>query len=271
MDKKRDCKIVQDLLPNYIEKLTNEETNIFIEEHIKSCRECNEVLNNMKQGYSSNKEVSKSEVDFLKKHKKKIKILKGIILVVVLVYLAFVTKNALIMVSLGAKTNKNLSDNYYVKQTIYNGESIVIGETYNKGNKYLTEMNWYSDKEVENARRVISYNDGNTETTITQINGAIINTANGGGIHFSPMGCTTIDFFANLQYAFIIGIDSAECNGKSCYVINGAGSSRYVDKETGLIVREIENRHDDNVKDIVRDYDYAFNVVKDSDITLSGI
>ena len=30
MDKKRDCKIVQDLLPSYIEKLTNEETNKYI-------------------------------------------------------------------------------------------------------------------------------------------------------------------------------------------------------------------------------------------------
>ena len=29
MKEKRDCKIVQDLLPNYIEKLTNEESNIF--------------------------------------------------------------------------------------------------------------------------------------------------------------------------------------------------------------------------------------------------
>ena len=30
-----ECKIVQDLLPNYIENLTNEETNKYIEEHLK--------------------------------------------------------------------------------------------------------------------------------------------------------------------------------------------------------------------------------------------
>ena len=34
MKEKKDCKIVQDLLPNYIEKLTNEETNNFIEEPV---------------------------------------------------------------------------------------------------------------------------------------------------------------------------------------------------------------------------------------------
>lgn len=31
MKEKKDCKIVQDLLPNYIENLTNEETNKFID------------------------------------------------------------------------------------------------------------------------------------------------------------------------------------------------------------------------------------------------
>ena len=49
MKEKRDCKIVQDLLPNYIENLTNEETNRFIEEHLKECPECQKVLENMKK------------------------------------------------------------------------------------------------------------------------------------------------------------------------------------------------------------------------------
>ena len=43
MKEKRDCKIVQDLLPNYIENLTNEETNRFIEEHLKECPECQSI------------------------------------------------------------------------------------------------------------------------------------------------------------------------------------------------------------------------------------
>ena len=49
MKEKRDCKIVQDLLPNYIENLTNEETNRFIEEHLKECPECQKVLENMQK------------------------------------------------------------------------------------------------------------------------------------------------------------------------------------------------------------------------------
>ena len=37
----KECKIVQDLLPNYLEKVTTEETNEFIENHIGKCKECN--------------------------------------------------------------------------------------------------------------------------------------------------------------------------------------------------------------------------------------
>ena len=40
MSRKNECKIVQDLLPNYVEGLTNEETNLFIEEHLKECNTC---------------------------------------------------------------------------------------------------------------------------------------------------------------------------------------------------------------------------------------
>ena len=46
MKEKRDCKIIQDLLPNYIEKLTNEETNNFIEEHLKECIDNNYHISN---------------------------------------------------------------------------------------------------------------------------------------------------------------------------------------------------------------------------------
>ena len=44
MGKSRDCKIIQDLLPNYIENLTNTETNQYIERHIMDCKLCEEKL-----------------------------------------------------------------------------------------------------------------------------------------------------------------------------------------------------------------------------------
>ena len=35
MKDKNECKIIQDLLPNYIENLTSEETNSYIKEHLE--------------------------------------------------------------------------------------------------------------------------------------------------------------------------------------------------------------------------------------------
>lgn len=42
------CKIIQDLLPLYCDKLTSEESNEEIENHLQDCAECTEVYENMK-------------------------------------------------------------------------------------------------------------------------------------------------------------------------------------------------------------------------------
>ena len=49
MKEKNDCKIIQDLLPNYVEELTNEETNKFIQKHLEECNECKRILENMQK------------------------------------------------------------------------------------------------------------------------------------------------------------------------------------------------------------------------------
>ncbi|HEY5535242.1 MAG TPA: zf-HC2 domain-containing protein [Ignavibacteria bacterium] len=42
-----DCDVIKDLLPIYIEKLTSESSNKLIEDHIKSCSDCNETLSKL--------------------------------------------------------------------------------------------------------------------------------------------------------------------------------------------------------------------------------
>ena len=75
MKEKKDCKIVQDLLPNYIEDLTNEETNYFIDEHINECPECQKILENMQKEIKLNtKKRDDREVKYIKKYSKRIKL-----------------------------------------------------------------------------------------------------------------------------------------------------------------------------------------------------
>ena len=37
MKERKDCKVVQDLLPNYMENLTSKETNQYVETHLQEC------------------------------------------------------------------------------------------------------------------------------------------------------------------------------------------------------------------------------------------
>lgn len=45
--KHNDCKIVYDLLPNYIEKLTSKATDRYIRQHLRICDECTHVWSDM--------------------------------------------------------------------------------------------------------------------------------------------------------------------------------------------------------------------------------
>ena len=44
-----ECKIIKDLLPNYVENITSKETDKFIEGHLKTCEKCKEELENLKE------------------------------------------------------------------------------------------------------------------------------------------------------------------------------------------------------------------------------
>ena len=82
MKEKRDCKIVQDLLPNYIEKLTNEETNKYITEHLNECKDCKKVLKEMQNDIRLDEaERDKKEVNYIKKFNIKFKLIRNILII----------------------------------------------------------------------------------------------------------------------------------------------------------------------------------------------
>ena len=107
MKEKRNCKIVQDLLPNYIENLTNEETNHFIEEHLKECPECQHIFDNMQKELKVNTtKRDEREVKYMKKFSGKMKLLKFIILALVIIYVIIVGGRTFIMTSLSERLKK---------------------------------------------------------------------------------------------------------------------------------------------------------------------
>ena len=275
MKEKRNCKIVQDLLPNYIENLTNEETNSFIEEHLKECNECKKVLENMKKEIKVNTtKRDDREVKYIKKYSKKLKILKCVLLIIILIYVILVGRRTIIMASLSGKATENqINDNYYVKLYSYQGDTLTIIESYNKREDYLTTLTRVVNG--KSIQKLTYYKKGEEQLFITESDGEkhIQNSETMVGGHILPVTYVADGILANLQYALITGINSTYCNGKECYIIKGKSYERYIDKETGLAVRNVEKSNKELTRktDIVVDYEYEFNVVEDSDIVKPDI
>lgn len=91
--KKTECKIVQDLLPSYIDNLTSAETNSFIERHIENCSECEEVLKDMQGDIQLEKINNSKKINALKKVKRRyrritvISIMIVILVIIIALYL----------------------------------------------------------------------------------------------------------------------------------------------------------------------------------------
>lgn len=270
MKEKKDCQIVQDLLPNYIEKLTKEETNMYIEEHLRECTECKKILENMQKELNINSSKrDKREVKYIKKFSNKMKALKFIILALIIIYIAIVGRRTFIMAVLSEKAKENqLYNNYYAKLYSYQGDSLTITESYNKGEDHLTTMTRFVNG--NQIQKMTHYKKRTEQLLLTEFEGKkyIQNSKEMIGGYILPVTYVSDGFLANMQYAFIIGIDTAYCNGKECYVIKGNSYERYIDKETGLAVRNIEKSNKETARqtDMVVDYDYKFNTVTDSDI-----
>ena len=123
MKEKRNCKIIQDLLPNYIENLTNEETNSYVEEHLKECTQCKIILENMQKDLKvDNMEKEKGKVKYLKKYQNKLKTLRIILLIILIIFLANTIRKMIIISSLDYKAQKIiiLQDIVMIKVAITN-------------------------------------------------------------------------------------------------------------------------------------------------------
>jgi len=274
----KDCKIVRDLFPSYIDGLTNEETKQYIEEHIKQCQDCRNILENMKKDLKLDIAPKQSkEVKYIKKFSNRMKTLKTILLVILLIFILVVSRNMFIIASINNKVSNYINEtNYYIKSLNYSGDSMVIIEDYIKDEKYVNKVQFLSEghskslyTEYYNGKTINSYNEIGAKKI------AILNKKDNIDLQPIPNGIK-IDY--PLQFiimSLFSSITSVECNGKDCYQIvqpwfnSNSETIYYIEKETGLTVRIIgagKDRSDNSDKyDMVTDYQFRFNVVTEED------
>ena len=133
MNKKLSCTVTKDLLPNYIEHLTSEDTNILMEEHFKECEDCSKVRNEMLYEIKTEKAP---EVKNLKKFMNKTKsmyLLKGILwgIAVISVLVTFIVDIAI---------NRSLTWSLIVDASIVFALATTLTAIYSKRNKIVKTL-----------------------------------------------------------------------------------------------------------------------------------
>lgn len=288
MNEKRTCKIVQDLLPNYIEKLTNEETNKFIEEHLQECTECQNVLANMKKDLNLEEEKQdQREIDYLKKfnkEKKKMKIWKKIVIGILIIVTIFIIsiipliQKVIILSDLSEKFMKyEKMDNIYVKTTFSAQEGAKSEKYFKNGvEKSTGSSTEYWDKSVQFRYRdmtktYIDYKDGSKALIINHnyIN-PDVQTYQQKLIFGYYFGDYT-SLIGKFVTSTITSIKTGVVDGKECYILRNTQFedpfTYYVEKDTGLTIQTLHTYQENGItKQNINRYEYSFGTVTDEDM-----
>lgn len=157
------CAIVRDLLPSYIDDLCREESKDYIENHVKTCSECKEVLATMKNDFALPDDTEMVEV---KKVTKPFKKLRNRMIAIISVLTIVFTSIFVVMIQKGEFTKWNHST-YDInlmkeKEVIYLGNYILSWNGY--GNPkiqdiYFIQMDGTITKENQEQLSVTPYID----------------------------------------------------------------------------------------------------------------
>lgn len=191
--------------------------------------------------------------------KKFLKILCIILLVLLVIVLIHTTRNYLIISKLQNQiTEYSNSTNYHAKTVSTLGEGVPLYiDYYKKDNRSLQIMQRESGNIVSISKR---YSDGKDVRTYIEAGDDKAVYINGTDVLLYDKiynQLETTGLFEKLLKSALSIISSDEIEGKSCYVVFVPQNKLYVDKETGLLVKNI-------IQEQYVDYEFEFNNVDDS-------
>jgi hypothetical protein len=283
--KNNEHKIIQDLLPNYIENLTSEETNNFITEHIKECDECKGILEEMKFSFNEKEEniKNKKSIKYAKKVNRKLGLLKFIVLVIIV--LAFFW---IITVARKYFILKKLESYASWEPAYSNGYFVINALEEDKFEKYIYMIDGENKKTI--SKVIFDIQDDlelKEEEYYINGEGLSIQYANNGQIWYSKklssfnnqgyvdsMGLMTYAEFINeyndyenktrLDRTITSKIIETTFDGVECYVIEDDICELYVEKDTGIIRKIIYGSYS-------TDFYYKYNVVDEKEFELPDL
>ena len=284
---KKECKIVQDLLPSYIDNLTTKETKDYIEEHLEKCQDCKQVLESMKKDFNLNiTKKDNQEVKYIKKFNKKINILKLIILSVIVVFIILTARKVIIISNLSQNAENTINtENYHTITYSYQLEDHSKTEVFSLGDKKKIIMTQIKDNKVNKITMFAKKSESSNEVNDKYIaniyreskDEKVVNLDQEIEIFVNPQNVTHTENWLQLFiYSIFSSIKNTTFNGQECYYISNFKSydsnleeGAYINKSTGLPISSIayEYKNSDGTRGRVptSDYIYEFNVVKEEE------
>lgn len=217
-----------------------------------------------------------------KKSKKVWKIILMIVIIIIVLFLIHTTRNLIIISKLHSKTAEYTeSTNFHIKTIAYYENVTTTGDYYKKDNRtvHIIEAN----KKDGTVSRLLTYNNGSridifTETEDEKIAKLDSNVTLGESGVYSLL--KTDNMWQAFVYSAMSKIKSVKYNDKECYsitskislesaydvekkeeiicpIINKTSTEIYIDKDTGLNVKRINNEE-------IIEKEYEFNNVGDT-------
>lgn len=275
--KNYECNIIQDLLPNYIENLTSENTNEYIIKHLSECEQCSEIHNKL-NNISNNDNVKKEQfVNYSKKFKLRFNFLKYIVIFILIIFAINIIRNIIIIENLSFKSEKyKNSTNYYSLYQQYDENDFCIIESYNYDNKYFRTMRninkvsgeMFLAEEKYDGEKVIFYikNSDGYEETLEQDEGTIM------PVEPSSYIFEETNILTKIRNYVLCNIQSVTYNGIDCYRFTnhshfgiGVNDEVYINKENGLLVRRTSEQSEGKYTDI-QDVLFEFDKITEETI-----
>lgn len=249
---KRDCNIVFDLLPNYIENDVSDDTRKFIENHLKECKNCRKILEEIKKddidNQLKNDKNSKIEIEKIKKVKRNLKMHKMILIISSII--ALIVAIVLVFNAIQNKINKTLydkitevyeenrnSDNYRFIQEysymVYNDKgSYNLSDIINYKNGKFKSIENVEFKDNENKTSIITYGETDSNEVIqidlnnNVIKNNVINLSYSGEKALFSSYFFELRIFKNLDYK---DVEIKNSDGKEWYFYKKGNNEKYVE------------------------------------------
>ncbi|MCI5937269.1 MAG: DUF4825 domain-containing protein [Eubacterium sp.] len=166
MSDKISCKVIQDLLPSYIDGIVSEDSKKLIEDHLTECKECAEILSDMRAESPGmdDRSQQKKEIDYLKKIRRKNRLKMTATVVTAAIILCFVVFGGYIIyggkfILANTKYQINVSDNKLNLE-------VDLPEGFALGKAITTEQGGNLDVKVESKRALVFWSKKRRHFTV---------------------------------------------------------------------------------------------------------